>query len=100
MRAEETVWDACTMRGPRGPVSIVLGTGNCRRSRAASRNGSRLEMPAAGSRSEVLLLDEPDNYLRRAGQALARAERRAKPQKTVLLVSHDRELLAGRGPQS
>ena len=41
----------------------------------------------------VLLLDEPDNYLDVPGKRWLEAQLRATP-KTVLLVSHDRELLA------
>jgi len=42
---------------------------------------------------EVLLLDEPDNYLDVPGKRWLEQQLRATP-KTVLLVSHDRELLA------
>ncbi|MDN5761854.1 MAG: ATP-binding cassette domain-containing protein [Microlunatus sp.] len=42
---------------------------------------------------EVLLLDEPDNYLDVPGKRWLEERLRATP-KTVLLVSHDRELLA------
>ena len=42
---------------------------------------------------EVLLLDEPDNYLDVPGKRWLEDQLRAT-QKTVLLVSHDRELLA------
>ncbi|WP_091185404.1 ABC-F family ATP-binding cassette domain-containing protein [Microlunatus flavus] len=42
---------------------------------------------------QVLLLDEPDNYLDVPGKRWLEAQLRATP-KTVLLVSHDRELLA------
>jgi ATPase subunit of ABC transporter with duplicated ATPase domains len=44
-------------------------------------------------RDEVLLLDEPDNYLDVPGK-LWLEERLLETPKTVLLVSHDRELLA------
>lgn len=44
-------------------------------------------------RDEVLLLDEPDNYLDVPGKRWLEAQLRATD-KTVLLVSHDRELLA------
>jgi len=47
---------------------------------------------------QVLLLDEPDNYLDVPGKRWLEAELRAT-QKTVLLVSHDRELLAEAGTQ-
>ena len=42
---------------------------------------------------EVLLLDEPDNYLDVPGKRWLEEQLRETP-KTVLLVSHDRELLA------
>ncbi|GAA1173402.1 ATP-binding cassette domain-containing protein [Ornithinimicrobium humiphilum] len=42
---------------------------------------------------EVLLLDEPDNYLDVPGKTWLEEQLRATP-KTVLLVSHDRELLS------
>ncbi|GGK56903.1 ABC-F family ATP-binding cassette domain-containing protein [Ornithinimicrobium pekingense] len=42
---------------------------------------------------EVLLLDEPDNYLDVPGKRWLEDQLRATP-KTVLLVSHDRELLS------
>ena len=44
-------------------------------------------------RDEVLLLDEPDNYLDVAGKIWLE-QQLAATTKTVLLVSHDRELLA------
>src|SRR4029077_1983943 len=43
--------------------------------------------------AEVLLLDEPDNYLDVPGK-LWLEEQRAQTRKTVLRFSHDRELLA------
>ncbi len=46
-----------------------------------------------GGPDQVLLLDEPDNYLDVPGKRWLEAQLRAT-QKTVLLVSHDRELLA------
>ena len=45
-------------------------------------------------KDEVLLLDEPDNYLDVPGKVWLEQQLVATP-KTVLLVSHDRELLAG-----
>jgi ATPase subunit of ABC transporter with duplicated ATPase domains len=44
-------------------------------------------------KTEVLLLDEPDNYLDVPGKIWLEQQLAATP-KTVLLVSHDRELLA------
>ena len=51
-----------------------------------------LEAPLRGP-EQVLLLDEPDNSLDVPGKRWLEAELRATP-KTVLLVPHDRELLA------
>jgi ATPase subunit of ABC transporter with duplicated ATPase domains len=51
-----------------------------------------LEMLLRGP-EEVLLLDEPDNYLDVPGKRWLEAQLTRSP-KTVLLVSHDRELLA------
>jgi len=45
-------------------------------------------------KAEVLLLDEPDNYLDVPAKLWLEQQLMATP-KTVLLVSHDRELLAG-----
>ena len=45
-------------------------------------------------KDEVLLLDEPDNYLDVPGKLWLEQQLVATP-KTVLMVSHDRELLAG-----
>ena len=45
------------------------------------------------SPSEVLLLDEPDNYLDVAGKEWLEDAIRSSP-KTILLISHDRALLA------
>src|ERR1700761_5646027 len=45
-------------------------------------------------KTEVLLLDEPDNYLDVPAKVWLEQQLLATP-KTVLLVSHDRELLAG-----
>jgi ATPase subunit of ABC transporter with duplicated ATPase domains len=52
-----------------------------------------LEALLRGS-DQVLLLDEPDNYLDVPGKRWLEEQLRATP-KTVLFVSHDRELLAG-----
>ena len=47
------------------------------------------------SDADVLLLDEPDNFLDvPAKLALEQPDPRAK--KTVLIISHDREVLTGR----
>ncbi|MBK9738116.1 MAG: ABC-F family ATP-binding cassette domain-containing protein [Actinobacteria bacterium] len=50
-----------------------------------------LELLLRGS-ADILLLDEPDNYLDVPGKTWLEAQLRETP-KTVLLISHDRELL-------
>ena len=66
--------------------------GASRRCRAASRSGSRWRLLLRGP-DEVLLLDEPDNYLDVPGKRWLEDRLRDSP-KSVLYVSHDRELLA------
>lgn len=86
----ETVWDMCTT------AALALGYDRCAHRRVATLSGGEqkrlvLEALLRGS-DEVLLLDEPDNYLDVPGKRwLEKALRDCG--KTVLLVSHDRELL-------
>ncbi|MDX6428623.1 MAG: hypothetical protein QOE54_989 [Streptosporangiaceae bacterium] len=87
----EVLWDACCM--------AALGTSydSCRWRDVRTLSGGEqkrlvLEALLRGP-DEVLLLDEPDNYLDVPGKLWLEEQLRATP-KTVLLVSHDRELLA------
>jgi ATPase subunit of ABC transporter with duplicated ATPase domains len=87
----ETLWDVCT--------TAALGTpyerGQYRSVRTLSGGEQKrlvLEALLRGP-DEVLLLDEPDNYLDVPGKRWLE-ERLLETPKTVLLVSHDRELLA------
>jgi ATPase subunit of ABC transporter with duplicated ATPase domains len=87
----EVTWDAC--------CQAALGTeyDRCRWREVGSLSGGEqkrlvLEALLRGP-AEVLLLDEPDNYLDVPGKRWLEAQLAATP-KTVLLVSHDRELLA------
>jgi ATPase subunit of ABC transporter with duplicated ATPase domains len=87
----EVLWDTCTS------AAIGLRFDDCRSRPVTTLSGGEqkrlvLEM-LLRAREEVLLLDEPDNYLdvpakRWLEQALSGSV------KTVLYVSHDRELLA------
>ena len=87
----EVLWDACCVaalgisyeRGRDRPVGTLSGGEQKRLVLEALLQG-----PA-----EVLLLDEPDNYLDVPGKQWLE-EQLAQTRKTVLLVSHDRELLA------
>ena len=87
----EVHWDACAM--------AALGTpyDRCRWREVRTLSGGEqkrlvLESLLRG-KTEVLLLDEPDNYLDVPAKLWLEQQLAATP-KTVLLVSHDRELLA------
>ncbi|MEO5920651.1 MAG: ATP-binding cassette domain-containing protein [Pseudolysinimonas sp.] len=88
---QETLWDQCTVaaigipfeRAKYRPVTSLSGGEQKRLALEALLRGP----------DQVLLLDEPDNYLDVPAKRWLEDELRAT-QKTVLLVSHDRELLA------
>jgi len=87
----ETVWDTCTIAALGVPFERArfrdLGT-------LSGGEQKRLALEALlRGPDEVLLLDEPDNYLDVPGKRWLEARLR-ETAKTVLLVSHDRELLA------
>jgi ATPase subunit of ABC transporter with duplicated ATPase domains len=87
----EVLWDACTV------AALGLGYEQCRDREVGTLSGGEqkrlvLEALLRGP-AEVLLLDEPDNYLDVPGK-LWLEEQLSLTRKTVLLVSHDRELLA------
>ncbi|GAA4314527.1 hypothetical protein GCM10023178_24300 [Actinomadura luteofluorescens] len=88
----EVVWDACTT------LALGLPYEDVRDRPAGTLSGGEqkrlmLETLLRGP-DEVLLLDEPDNYLDIPGKQWLEERLRATT-KTVLLVSHDRRLLAG-----
>ena len=87
----ETVWDQCTVSALGVPFEraryrelVTLSGGEQKR--------LALEALLRGP-DDVLLLDEPDNYLDVPAKRWLEQQLRQTP-KTVLLVSHDRELLA------
>jgi ATPase subunit of ABC transporter with duplicated ATPase domains len=86
----EVRWDACTTEALGLPLSEAG-----RRPVATLSGGEQkrlvLHCLLAGS-ADVLLLDEPDNYLDVPSKRWLEA-RLAETRKTVLLISHDRELL-------
>ncbi|RST13980.1 ABC-F family ATP-binding cassette domain-containing protein [Streptomyces sp. WAC05374] len=87
----ETVWDMCTMAA----LGVPYEKAQFRDVRTLSGGEQKrlvLEALLRGP-EEVLLLDEPDNYLDVPGKRWLE-ERLAETRKTVLFVSHDRELLA------
>ncbi|PUB29648.1 ATPase subunit of ABC transporter with duplicated ATPase domains [Promicromonospora sp. AC04] len=87
----ETLWDVCTMAALGMPYDRV----QFREVRTMSGGEQKrlvLEALLRGT-DEVLLLDEPDNYLDVPGKRWLEAQLKAT-KKTVLFVSHDRELLS------
>lgn len=87
----ETVWDQCTVAA----LGVPFERARFRELTTLSGGEQKrlaLEALLRGP-DEVLLLDEPDNYLDVPTKRWLEEQLRATP-KTVLLVSHDRELLA------
>jgi ATPase subunit of ABC transporter with duplicated ATPase domains len=87
----EVLWDPCCL------TALGAGYEQCCDRRVVSLSGGeqkRLVLEALlRGHAEVLLLDEPDNYLDVPGKRWLESQLAETP-KTVLLVSHDRELLA------
>ncbi len=87
----ETVWDQCTVAA----LGVPYERARFRELTTLSGGEQKrlaLEALLRGP-DEVLLLDEPDNYLDVPAKRWLEEQLRQTP-KTVLLVSHDRELLA------
>ncbi|WP_329059783.1 ABC-F family ATP-binding cassette domain-containing protein [Amycolatopsis sp. NBC_01480] len=87
----ETIWDVCTVAA----LGVPYEKAQWRQVRTLSGGEQKrlvLEALLRGP-DEVLLLDEPDNYLDVPGKRWLE-ERLHETRKTVLFVSHDRELLA------
>ncbi len=87
----ETVWDTCTVAA----LGVPFTRARFRELTTLSGGEQKrlaLEALLRGP-DQVLLLDEPDNYLDVPGKRWLE-ERLRETNKTVLLVSHDRELLA------
>ncbi len=87
----EVTWDVCTVR------ALGVGYAQARHRELRTLSGGEqkrlvLEYLLAGP-DEVLLLDEPDNYLDVPGKIWLEERIRASD-KTILFISHDRELLA------
>ena len=87
----EVVWDRCTMAALGVPYEKVQFRAVTTLS-GGEQKRLALEALLRGP-DEVLLLDEPDNYLDVPGKRWLEAAL-ADSAKTVLFVSHDRELLA------
>jgi ATPase subunit of ABC transporter with duplicated ATPase domains len=89
--AAETVWDMCTMAA----LGLPYDKAQWREVRMLSGGEQKrlvLEALLRGP-DEVLLLDEPDNYLDVPSKRWLEGQLQ-QTTKTVLFVSHDRELLA------
>src|SRR5688572_15590282 len=87
----EVLWDTCTVAAMRGSLASV---GDRLVSTLSGGEQKRLALEALlRGDDDVLLLDEPDNYLDVPAKRWLEGQLRSTP-KTVLLVSHDRELLA------
>ena len=87
----EVTWDVCTVKA----LGVPYDRAKYRPLRTLSGGEQKrlvLEYLLAGP-DEVLLLDEPDNYLDVPGKIWLE-ERLRESAKTVLFISHDRELLA------
>ncbi len=92
--AAETIWDMCTMAA----LGMTYEKAQWRQVRTLSGGEQKrlvLEALLRGP-DEVLLLDEPDNYLDVPGKLWLEDQLR-QTAKTILFVSHDRELLARAG---
>jgi ATPase subunit of ABC transporter with duplicated ATPase domains len=86
----EVVWDVCTVRG----LGVPYDRAKYRTLRTLSGGEQKrlvLEYLLAGP-DEVLLLDEPDNFLDVPGKIWLE-QRLSESEKTILYISHDRELL-------
>ncbi|EST30063.1 ABC transporter [Streptomycetaceae bacterium MP113-05] len=87
----ETLWDVCTTAA----LGVPYEKAQWRRADTLSGGEQKrlvLEALLRGN-AEVLLLDEPDNYLDVPGKRWLEGQLR-ESRKTVLFISHDRELLA------
>jgi ATPase subunit of ABC transporter with duplicated ATPase domains len=87
----ETVWDMCTTEA----LGVPYEKAQWRQVSTLSGGEQKrlvLESLFRGT-DEVLLLDEPDNYLDVPGKRWLE-ERIERTRKTILFISHDRELLA------
>jgi ATPase subunit of ABC transporter with duplicated ATPase domains len=87
----EVHWDSCCV------AALGVPYERCRWREVRTLSGGEQKRLVLESllrdKTEVLLLDEPDNYLDVPGKLWLEQQLAATP-KTVLLVSHDRELLA------
>ena len=87
----EVFWDSCTTRAFGEPLTKV---GERRLATLSGGEQKKLALHALlNGDDDLLLLDEPDNFLDIPGKRWLEEELRSS-RKTILFVSHDRELLA------
>ena len=87
----EVLWDTCTTIAVRQPL---VQAGDRPLSTLSGGEQKRLALEVLlRSDAEVLLLDEPDNYLDVPGKEWLEQALQSCP-KTILVISHDRQLLA------
>jgi len=90
----EVLWDECCTRAVGLPFAGPNGVEHRTLSTFSGGEQKRLALEAIlRSEFDVLLLDEPDNFLDVPGKRWLEEELR-RSRKTMLYVSHDRELLA------
>ncbi len=88
---QESRWDACCVRVLGKTLAEVADRPI---SRLSGGERKRLVLQSLlSSDAEILLLDEPDNFLDIPGKRWLE-QRLIESRKTILLISHDRELLA------
>ena len=87
----EVVWDVCTTAGARACRSSGRSTASSTTLSGGEQKRLVLEFLLRGP-DEVLLLDEPDNFLDVPGKTWLEQRINESP-KTILYISHDRELL-------
>ncbi len=88
---EEARWDSCCQRVLRQDLDQAAG-----RPVTQLSGGERKRLVLESlfvSEVDILLLDEPDNFLDLSGKRWLEAQIRSSA-KTIVLISHDRELLA------
>jgi ATPase subunit of ABC transporter with duplicated ATPase domains len=90
----ELLWDACTVAAMRAPL-VDVASRPVRTLSGGEQKRLVLEALLRGD-ADVLVLDEPDNYLDVPGKRWLESWLR-QTTKTVLYVSHDRELLEQSG---
>ena len=88
----EVVWDVCTHRRARRAATTGRSTATLEHAQSGGEQKRLVLEYLLRGPDEVLLLDEPDNFLDVPGKIWLEERIRESP-KTILFISHDRELL-------